>query len=131
MRFSCPHRLPPPPASFLKQAGASDAHGVTIDNHLTTLPLKKGLSSSAAVCVLVVRALCLAYGLELSVPQVRWAPLVVYPPPTLQYAVVYVNVPFRQKFRPSHETDVKLFVQPVFTANEEGAHTPSFGRPRS
>jgi len=43
---------------------------VTIDNHLTTLPLKKGLSSSAAVCVLVVRALGLAYGLELSVSQV-------------------------------------------------------------
>lgn len=43
---------------------------MTIDNHLTTLPLKKGLSSSAAVCVLMVRALCFAYGLELSVPQV-------------------------------------------------------------
>ncbi len=56
---------------------------MTIDNHLTTLPLKKGLSSSAAVCVLVVRALCLAYGLELSVPQVWRAPLVVYLPPTM------------------------------------------------
>lgn len=44
--------------------------GVTVDNYLTTLPMKKGLSSSAAVCVLVVRALCLAYGLELSIPQV-------------------------------------------------------------
>lgn len=27
--------------------------GLYIDNHTTTLPLKKGLSSSAAVCVLV------------------------------------------------------------------------------
>lgn len=45
-------------------------NGVTVDNYLTTLPMKKGLSSSAAVCVLVVRALCLVYGLELSVPQV-------------------------------------------------------------
>lgn len=27
--------------------------GLAIDNHTTTLPLKKGLSSSAAVCVLV------------------------------------------------------------------------------
>ena len=44
--------------------------GVTVDNYLTTLPMKKGLSSSAAVCVLVVRALCLAYGLELSISQV-------------------------------------------------------------
>lgn len=44
--------------------------GVTIDNHLTTLPLKKGLSSSAAVCVLVVRSLCLAYGLEVTVEEV-------------------------------------------------------------
>jgi mevalonate kinase len=31
--------------------------GARIDNHRTTLPLRKGLSSSAAVCVLVVRAL--------------------------------------------------------------------------
>lgn len=45
-------------------------NGVTIDNYLTTLPLKKGLSSSAAVCVLVVRALCAVHGLELSIPQV-------------------------------------------------------------
>ncbi|CAN0004349.1 unnamed protein product, partial [Hapterophycus canaliculatus] len=50
--------------------GTSVVDGVTIDNHLTTLPLKKGLSSSAAVCVLVVRALCLTYGLKLTVPQV-------------------------------------------------------------
>lgn len=67
---------PAPPSSVLLlfgKAGVSNADGVTIDNHLTTLPLKKGLSSSAAVCVLVVRALCLAYGLELSVPQVRTA----------------------------------------------------------
>lgn len=49
---------------------ATAAKGVTIDNYSTTLPLKKGLSSSAAVCVLVVRALCLVYGLKLSVPQV-------------------------------------------------------------
>lgn len=48
----------------------SGVDGVTVDNYLTTLPMKKGLSSSAAVCVLVVRALCLAYGLELSIPQV-------------------------------------------------------------
>lgn len=50
--------------------GGRVPNGVTVDNYLTTLPMKKGLSSSAAVCVLVVRALCLVYGLELSVPQV-------------------------------------------------------------
>ena len=27
--------------------------GLQLDNHLTTLPLKKGLSSSAAICVMV------------------------------------------------------------------------------
>ncbi|CAM9442895.1 unnamed protein product [Pylaiella littoralis] len=71
--FSMPFSRPPapePPALLPIANGVSGADGVTIDNHLTTLPLKKGLSSSAAVCVLVVRALCLAYGLELSVPQV-------------------------------------------------------------
>lgn len=45
--------------------------GVLLDNYKTTLPTKKGLSSSAAVCVLVVRALCLVFHLQLSVPQVR------------------------------------------------------------
>ncbi|CAN0498331.1 unnamed protein product, partial [Ectocarpus sp. 12 AP-2014] len=59
-----------PPLPSSGKGGDPNAGGVTIDNYLTTLPLKKGLSSSAAVCVLVVRALCLAYGLELTVPQV-------------------------------------------------------------
>lgn len=66
----CKPPCPRPYLSLSAQTGGSGAHGVTIDNHLTTLPLKKGLSSSAAVCVLVVRALCLTYGLELSTPQV-------------------------------------------------------------
>ena len=30
--------------------------GLEIDNYLTDLPVKKGLSSSAAICVLVARA---------------------------------------------------------------------------
>ena len=34
--------------------------------HRTTLPLKKGLSSSAALCVLVARAFNQAYGLRLT-----------------------------------------------------------------
>lgn len=61
--------LSPDPTSG---ASSMDISGLTVDNHLTTLPLKKGLSSSAAVCVLVVRALCLVYGLDLTVPEVKW-----------------------------------------------------------
>ncbi|KAH9258349.1 hypothetical protein BASA81_003398 [Batrachochytrium salamandrivorans] len=49
----------------LPEDGASS---VQIDNYRTTIPLKKGLSSSAAVCVLVVRALSmLLLGRRLSV----------------------------------------------------------------
>eukprot|EP00752_Nemacystus_decipiens_P005273 g4783.t1 len=68
-RFGLFSPQPTPPSTSIAP-GAPGARGVTIDNHLTTLPLKKGLSSSAAVCVLVVRAFCFAYGLELSIPQV-------------------------------------------------------------
>ena len=41
--------------------------GLHIDNHRTDLPVKKGLSSSAASCVLTVRALSHLYGLDLSI----------------------------------------------------------------
>uniref|UniRef100_A0A7S2RRZ4 UTP--glucose-1-phosphate uridylyltransferase n=1 Tax=Mucochytrium quahogii TaxID=96639 RepID=A0A7S2RRZ4_9STRA len=41
--------------------------GIEIDNYMTTLPLKKGLSSSAAICVLVARAFNKLYDLRLSV----------------------------------------------------------------
>lgn len=40
--------------------------GVEIDNYKTTLPLKKGLSSSAAMCVLVARAFNQLYNLNLT-----------------------------------------------------------------
>ena len=40
--------------------------GLEIDNYKTTLPVKKGLSSSAAFCVLVARAFNQAYGLGLT-----------------------------------------------------------------
>jgi shikimate kinase len=36
--------------SLLQQGG-----GLQVDNHTTTLPMKKGLSSSAAVCVLIAK----------------------------------------------------------------------------
>ena len=40
--------------------------GVVIDNFRTTLPVKKGLSSSAAFCVLVARSFNELYGLKLT-----------------------------------------------------------------
>lgn len=41
--------------------------GLEIDNYLTDLPIKKGLSSSAAICVLVARAFDRLYDLELGI----------------------------------------------------------------
>lgn len=41
--------------------------GINIDNYLTTLMMKKGLSSSAAICVTVVRCFNLVYELDLSI----------------------------------------------------------------
>ncbi len=41
--------------------------GVEIDNYCTTLPVKKGLSSSACFCVLVARAFNRVYDLKLTV----------------------------------------------------------------
>lgn len=40
--------------------------GIEIDNYLTDLPIKKGLSSSAAVCVLVARAFNRVYDLKMT-----------------------------------------------------------------
>ena len=44
-----------------------DVGGVAIDCYKVTLPIKKGLSSSAAICVLVARAFNLLYNLQISV----------------------------------------------------------------
>ena len=41
--------------------------GLEINNYLTTLPIKKGLSSSAAICVLVARAFNKLYDLNLTI----------------------------------------------------------------
>lgn len=41
--------------------------GLCVDNYRTTLPLKKGLSSSAALCVMVARAFNRAYDLKMTV----------------------------------------------------------------
>ena len=40
--------------------------GITVDNYLTDLPVGKGLSSSAAFCVLVVRAFSKVYDLKMT-----------------------------------------------------------------
>jgi galactokinase len=40
--------------------------GLEVDNYQTTLPVKKGLSSSAAICVLVARAFNRVYDLKLT-----------------------------------------------------------------
>ncbi|KAF5837866.1 ribosomal protein S5 domain 2-type protein [Dunaliella salina] len=42
-------------------------HGLMIHNYRSTLPMAKGLSSSAAICVLVARAYSAVYGLQLTV----------------------------------------------------------------
>ena len=42
-------------------------HGLEIDNYLTDLPVKKGLSSSAATCVLVARGFNRIYDLKMTV----------------------------------------------------------------
>lgn len=44
-----------------------DVGGVSIDCYKVTLPMKKGLSSSAAVCVTVARAFNIMYNLQISV----------------------------------------------------------------
>jgi UTP-glucose-1-phosphate uridylyltransferase/mevalonate kinase len=41
--------------------------GLEIDNYLTDIPIKKGLSSSAAICVLVARAFNRIYDLKMTV----------------------------------------------------------------
>ncbi|GLC39509.1 hypothetical protein PLESTB_001809800 [Pleodorina starrii] len=46
--------------------GEEGWRGLELVNHTTTLPMSKGLSSSAAVCVLVARAFNRVFGLRLS-----------------------------------------------------------------
>ena len=44
-----------------------DVGGVSIDCYKVTIPIKKGLSSSAAICVMVARAFNMMYNLQISV----------------------------------------------------------------
>lgn len=79
-----PHELPMDPAMLLDEARQGGfwsyvagvayqvarfypVHGLVIDNFATDLPVKKGLSSSAAICVLVARAFNQLYGLGLTI----------------------------------------------------------------
>lgn len=78
-----PYTLPMDPASLLEEAekggffsyAAGVAYqiltnyrvqGLEIDNYLTDLPVKKGLSSSAAICVMVARAFNRIYDLKMT-----------------------------------------------------------------
>jgi len=45
---------------------SSSKQGIRINNYKTTLPMKKGLSSSAAICVLVVSAFSIHYGIGMT-----------------------------------------------------------------
>lgn len=56
--------------SRLKAADQRPLPGLHIDNYSTTLPMQKGLSSSAAICVLVALSLSRFYSLDLSQAQV-------------------------------------------------------------
>ena len=50
-------------------APSSSHRGIEIDNYRTTLPTKKGLSSSAAVCVLIARCFAAVFDVTLSLEQ--------------------------------------------------------------
>jgi galactokinase len=79
-----PHEIPMEPGALLEEAQqgtfwsyiAGVAYqvstryavgGLVIDNYKTDLPIGKGLSSSAAICVLTARAFSRMYGLKLSI----------------------------------------------------------------
>ena len=78
-----PYTLPMEPAALLAEAEKGSffsyaagvayqiltnyrVQGLEIDNYLTDLPVKKGLSSSAAICVLVARAFNRIYDLKMT-----------------------------------------------------------------
>ena len=52
--------------SITTDSGSTSTFGISISNYRTTLPMRKGLSSSAAVCVLVATAFDKLYGLQLT-----------------------------------------------------------------
>ena len=79
-----PHEIPMEPNALLAEAQAGGywsyiagvayqilthyhVRGLVIDNYLTDLPTKKGLSSSAAICVLTARAFNRTYDLKMTI----------------------------------------------------------------
>jgi galactokinase len=56
-------------SSSIAAAPRTVVTGITIDNYLTDMPIKKGLSSSAAVCVLVARSFNQLFKLQLTVEE--------------------------------------------------------------
>ncbi len=79
-----PYEIPMDPRSLLEEAGKGGfwsyaagvayqvitnyrVRGLTIDNYKMDLPMKKGLSSSAAICVLTARAFNRVYDLKMTV----------------------------------------------------------------
>jgi UTP-glucose-1-phosphate uridylyltransferase/mevalonate kinase len=78
-----PHEIPMEPKALLEEARSGSywsyiagvayqvltnyhVRGLVIDNYKTDLPIKKGLSSSAAICVLVARAFNRIYDLKMT-----------------------------------------------------------------
>ena len=87
--------------------------GLEIINHTTTLPLSKGLSSSAAVCVLVARAFNRLYNLHLSIRgEMEFAYLGEITTPSkcgrMDQACAYGSIPISMEF----DRDI-LTVDPV------------------
>jgi UTP-glucose-1-phosphate uridylyltransferase/mevalonate kinase len=79
-----PHAIPMQPEALLQTARSGSfwsyaagvayhallhyqVGGLTVDNYKTDLPMRKGLSSSAAICVLIARAFNRLYDLKLTV----------------------------------------------------------------
>ena len=79
-----PYEIPMEPKALLEEAGKGGfwsyaagvayqvitnyrVRGLTIDNYKMDLPMKKGLSSSAAICVLTARAFNRVYDLKMTV----------------------------------------------------------------
>ncbi|NER49101.1 MAG: GHMP kinase [Symploca sp. SIO1A3] len=78
-------------------------NGLELDNYLTDLPIKKGLSSSAAFCVLVVRAFNRLYNLKLTLKEeMEWAYLGETTTPSrcgrMDQACAYGNRPIMMVF---------------------------------
>jgi UTP-glucose-1-phosphate uridylyltransferase/mevalonate kinase len=80
-----PYEIPMQPEPLLKEAQSGGfwsymagvayqaltryhVRGLVVNNYMTDLPIKKGLSSSAAICVLTARGFNRAYDLKLTIP---------------------------------------------------------------